>query len=402
MRAANEQVDADIRYARQLLDRYEAVLHSAGVQLGIAGQREIAAISRTGDVDTGLVVASLAAVVALELLRLGDWLQTRPYLSVNLMLLSISGSFTLSLLLAGRSRATRKREWGGVAITVAFVAGSLAAWWREQHSLPFLPVNILAVLAGGLLGAVAYGLVVQRGSKRQRERRIAALRIQAAIDEAGEMAPDLRNLLEEMPPQHVLGADDAHPEGGLRYVIPPWRINRLRQRIRNSSPSLQFAPQGSWLTGVASSAASRSGRYRDLRLRHWVLDAQAGSDADASTPGALPAIRIQICTPLQQRIAAWFPKSVLEAPVEVGGAPAWRGWLSPRRAVRKLTASLRAAREAAWQAPWLVRFLHHWFPRANRLIASSLSRLGQMEVRIFGGMIGLDRTAHSEGPAGGP
>ncbi len=398
MQAACEQVEADIQYARQLLDRYEAVLHAAGVQLQIAGQREVAAISRSGDVDTGLVVASLAAVVVLELLRLGDWLQTRPYLAANLMLLSIAGSFTAALMLAGSSPTTRKREWGSVTATTAFVAGSLAAWWWELQSLAFLPLNLLAVFAGGLMGATAYGLVVQRGVARQRERRSAALRVQTAIDEAGAMAPDLRDLLEEMPPQRVLRADDMLPEGGLRYVLPPWKIARVRQRIGNASPSIHFTPQVSWLIGARVSDHSR--RYRDLRLRHWVLDARAAYDA--SSTDDVPPVRIQICTPLQQCISAWFPKSVLDAPVEAGGAPSWLGRLSPRRGVRKLTASLRAAREATWQAPWLVRFLHNWLPVANRLIAASLSGLGRLETRIYGGAIGLDETTELGGRAAAP
>jgi hypothetical protein len=62
-----QQVDTDIGYSESVADRHTLALRSATDQLRIAGEREIAEMARHMAVDSAAVVASVAALVIIEL-----------------------------------------------------------------------------------------------------------------------------------------------------------------------------------------------------------------------------------------------------------------------------------------------------------------------------------------------
>jgi hypothetical protein len=127
------QIDTDLEYAEVTSENYTASLRSVTDQLWIAGQREVAEIAHHISVDSAAVVASVAAILILELVvkkyepgaHHGAEVADHPLLG-NLSLLAlwvVMGSFALTQALSS--------SWRGKLLercSFTLASGALGAW----------------------------------------------------------------------------------------------------------------------------------------------------------------------------------------------------------------------------------------------------------------------------------
>jgi hypothetical protein len=118
-----QQLDTDIGYADSVADRHDLALRSGTDQLRIASEREIAEIARHMSIDSAAVVASLAAVVAIELAVRDHEPEQHLWESLLLIGWSILGGYGLTQALGNRLRGNTP---GRNSIVAAF---GLAGGW---------------------------------------------------------------------------------------------------------------------------------------------------------------------------------------------------------------------------------------------------------------------------------
>jgi ppGpp synthetase/RelA/SpoT-type nucleotidyltranferase len=265
MQGLCDQVDADIAYSEQLIERHEAALRSGRQQLQIAADRQTAEINGSGAINTGLVVASLAAVVAVELLKVRDFLQREPSVAVNVLLLAVTGAFSVVLWLAGGDVRPALRR-GSFAVATGFLVSALVALaWGDMALWITTGLFILGALAGGF----GHGLLELQSLHRHRRRRERRAVVMASLDKLIYADEELPELLEDLPPTRMYrrkhqasllakiarkNAAEAARQGitveqlkasgedykitdvgdaiGIRYVVAPWRVAEVVHRVR--------------------------------------------------------------------------------------------------------------------------------------------------------------------------
>jgi hypothetical protein len=411
MQGLCDQLDADIEYADLLVERHGAALRSGAEQMRLASERALGAISRSGDIDTAFVVASLSVLLALELLRLGGTLEQRPALSANLMMLSAAGSFALVLMITGRGRAKTRLQRGSFAVAVGFLAGCLAAGvWGGVSPVPawFAWTNAAAVAVGALAGGLAHWTIELRSLRRRRRRQSRRAQAAATLDRLVYAAEELPDLLEDLPPPtaYHLALESALPERvarrnaaeaarrgisteeltelglqysatdvgeviGIRYVAPPRRMAEVVERIRavthpvaieyrNATTVLGKRTVGRGEQDVRENDPAYRGKYRGFHLN----DKAIHIDVDLWGVGARKDLslmaEIQIRTPLQCLVADWFHAIMTGEPGSAGGAE-----IQTR------------------SVPWLVGFFDRSCPWLNRLLARAVTLLSDVELLVF-------------------
>jgi hypothetical protein len=154
------QLDSEIDYGISLAERYAASLSSARDQLRIAGERELGEIAHHLSIDSAAVVASVIAVIAIEIIikpaeihtvqeAIGHW---------SLALAVVVGSFALTQVLSSGCRGKHLERWSA-AIAVGLFGAFLANQYLSGGHLPFLRHfhlhhlhELAALLAGTLAG----------------------------------------------------------------------------------------------------------------------------------------------------------------------------------------------------------------------------------------------------------
>ena len=155
-----QQLDSDIDYADSLVERHAATLQSAGEQLRISGERELGEIAHHLSIDSAAVVASVAAIIAVETV-LKCSLEERKGGTAEgwfLTLFFIAGSFAITQVLSTGGRG-KTLERSSLAVSVGLFGGYLWARIPEaKFSEVPVPANLLhllyivAALAGFCLG----------------------------------------------------------------------------------------------------------------------------------------------------------------------------------------------------------------------------------------------------------
>jgi hypothetical protein len=173
-----QQLDTDIGYADSVAERHDLSLRSGTDQLRIAGEKEIAEIARHMSIDSAAVVATLAAVVAIELVVRDHGSPKHMWESLLLIGWSILGGYGLTQALGSRLRGNRP---GKNSIVAAF---GLASGWMVvlsnghpmlglDHSAYriLIPIFVAAIAIGILLGTGIYTLA-WRYAQRLRQKNL--------------------------------------------------------------------------------------------------------------------------------------------------------------------------------------------------------------------------------------
>lgn len=382
MQILRDQLDADTRYAELLIGRQTASLASGGERLRIAEHREIAEIGEYHGVEAAAVVASVAAIVTLELLRLDQTLEHEPVLSGNLILFAVTGSFAAVQTLARRGRVKTWLWRASVAVAGGFAAGALGALlWGEIALAVNAPLVISAALA-----ALAAVLAIEERARRRRRRKEDRAPSDPAIVKLVYATEELPELLEDMPPTDLhrvktdastrekiesraaqrasergitveelvargeeYGIVDIGDSIGVRYVVAPTRVPEVVRRV------IQVAHAAEPDYKTVSTRIER-GRYRGFRMRYrsvhidldlWGVGARKDVDLRAE---------VQVRTWIQDLFPRWFHDVMYK---ELEGA----------------------------SAPRLVRFLHRRAPPLNRALARLLIWLSDVEFVLFRGVM---------------
>jgi len=409
MQGLCDQLDTAIHYSKQLGERYTTAFRSGREQLQIAGERQIAEISAGGSVDTALVVASLALVVAVELLQISGLFERQPWFAANGMLLVLSGTFLISLALTGSPLNSRLRR-GAFAATIGLMAGSAAAFFLDTSSSWFFWINLGVFIVGALLGVLIHGWFEVRSRARRRKRSQRASDSARQLDKLAYAAEALPDFVQDLPPPTAYrlkdesslldkiarkNAREAAKRGitiqelnqrgedykitnigdaiGVRYVVPPWEMADVIARIlavthvidpehpvdyKSTTTRLGFKTQlvDGKLVEVAD--PDYRGKYRGLRLKYRA----AHIDVDVWGVGARKDVNllaeIQVRTPLQDLFANWFHDILYKE---------------------------NAGEQAS--APRLLRFFDRRLPWGNRVIARGLMWLGDVEAWTFRGVM---------------
>jgi hypothetical protein len=154
------QLDSEIDYGTALAERHMRSLSSARDQLRIAGERELGEIAHHLSIDSAAVVASVVAVLVLEMIVTPSRIDTdvigigRWFLALGL----IVGSFALTQILSSGCRG-KQLERGSAAVAAGLMGAFFANWYLTSGHLPFLTGihfhhlhEIIAFSAGMLLG----------------------------------------------------------------------------------------------------------------------------------------------------------------------------------------------------------------------------------------------------------
>ena len=124
------QLDSDLDYANSVVDRYASALQSATDQLWIAGERELGEIAHHISVDSAAVVASVAAILIVELVVKPNSEHGSPSPLANVWELAIAvviGSFALTQVLSSGCRG-KSLEKHSLALAFGFVGAWLASF----------------------------------------------------------------------------------------------------------------------------------------------------------------------------------------------------------------------------------------------------------------------------------
>lgn len=171
-----EQLNSDVDYADSLIERHSALLRSASEQLRIAGERELGEMAHHLSVDSAAVVASIAAVVAVEIVlkRLEGGTAGEGH-AWNLALLMIVGAFAATQTLSSGGRG-KILERSSVALTFGFLAGFLATRaWTPERQWPLAAVeffdwrNIAILIAGAIVGWLGHSWWGHRIRRRKHQ-----------------------------------------------------------------------------------------------------------------------------------------------------------------------------------------------------------------------------------------
>lgn len=156
----SKQLDSDIDYADSLIERHGATLQSAGEQLRISGERELGEMAHHLSIDSAAVVASVAAIIAVETVlkpSLDEHKQEIFAYALFSTLCIIAGSFAATQILSSGGRGKKLERWS-LAVSLAFLAAS--QWARipdAKFSVIPLPANLLHLLYI-LAGAAGFSL----------------------------------------------------------------------------------------------------------------------------------------------------------------------------------------------------------------------------------------------------
>jgi hypothetical protein len=199
-----QQVDTDIGYSESVADRHTLALRSATDQLRIAGEREIAEMARHLAIDSAAVVASVAALVVIELAEKRHFETTKAVLSGERFLVSLhslEGWFLVAaviLLVYGVTQAFGSRFRGSKPGMKSIVMGiALACAWigtvyiyhpagfrnlaKPQDFEPQLMEHwkliALPAVSGAVFARLAY-LALWRFAKRTRKKNLLLRRFQ--------------------------------------------------------------------------------------------------------------------------------------------------------------------------------------------------------------------------------
>ena len=396
MEAQSGQLDIDSDYAGRAIARHSASLRSGGEQLEIAGQRELGQIAAHGTIQAAAVAASVAALLATELLRTGDNLEEDPVLSFNLIALAVAFSFALVELLTEPPRRGLQRFMS--AATVGLLVATVGAIVWSGDGPPLL-VNGVFVLAGYALGWWLHRRLELRAIVRQRKKRRRRLvppeleKLIYATEELPELLEDLpkaaadrlkeRESIEEkiarknrelaealrMSEEQLVERGLAYDERkigdiiGVRYVVAPERIPEIVRRV------CAVADVGK-LEYRDVTTTIETGKYRGFRMTYRSVH----MDLDLWGVGAKAVnlmAEVQVRTRIQHWFANWFHDIMYKQQ-------------DPPPPVKGSTRFLRCARQASLvpgTAPWIVKFFDLWQPRLNRPLARIAIALSDWEMR---------------------
>ena len=167
------QLNSDLDYADSLISRYSGVLRSATDQLQIAGERELGEIAHHISVDSAAVVASVAAILVIELvvkpsLETGQgagWSPGKAWLALAVVI----GSFAVTQGLSSSWRGKQLERYstalaaGFAGSWVASLVSDCGAW---QWSFCGVAWQIGAFLLAFGLGAAVHGRFSGRRHRR--------------------------------------------------------------------------------------------------------------------------------------------------------------------------------------------------------------------------------------------
>ena len=397
MRALSTQLDVDSDYSGRAIARHAASLRSGGEQLDIAGQRELGEIAAHGALQGAAVAASVAALLATELLRTGDNLEEDPVLSFNVIALAVAFSFALVELLTEPLRGGLQRFMS--AATVAFAGATIASLVWSGEGPPLL-VDGVFILVGYAVGWWLHRTLELRAlvrRRRKRRRRIVAPDLEKLVYATEE----LPELLEDLPPattyrikdqdslkEKIARKNRAKAEAldvseadlrrmgqsyditeitdsiGIRYVARPERIPEIVGRVCAVADVEQ-------LEYKEVPTEIEAGKYRGFRMTyrsvHMDLDLWGvGAEKDVNL-----VAEVQVRTRAQNWFANWFHDIMYkqqQPPDRVEGST-------------RLVRCARHASAAEGMAPWLVKFFDLWHPSLNRPLARVAITLSDWEMR---------------------
>jgi hypothetical protein len=177
------QLDTDIEYAQSRIDRHTSSLRSGSDQLRIAGEREIAEIAHHMAVDSAAVIASIGALVVMELAvkphmeEMALHVQKEsPKTTIiyhnNLEGWFLMGAVVLATYGVTQAVGSRVRRLKPGLKTIAAAFGLMFCWialvlfnhgfsfdrlWRDNRQfLGWLPGIVAAGVAGSMLGYAVY------------------------------------------------------------------------------------------------------------------------------------------------------------------------------------------------------------------------------------------------------
>jgi hypothetical protein len=165
------QANSDIDYAVSEVERYDAALHSAGEQLRIAGERELGEVAHHLAIDSAAVVASIAAVIATEMV-LKEKSPGGEVAAWTLTFALVVGSFAVTRML-GTGRGKTLEGW----VAAAAALGSLAIYGVDRLVIPHLSLsrftNMLLLGMSGLVVAVFFGFALRGWITRRHRRHVS-------------------------------------------------------------------------------------------------------------------------------------------------------------------------------------------------------------------------------------
>jgi ppGpp synthetase/RelA/SpoT-type nucleotidyltranferase len=410
MQARSAQLDVDSDYSGRAIARHAASLRSGGEQLDIAGQRELGEIAAHGALQAAAVAASVAALLATELLRTGDNLDQDPILSFNVIALAVAFSFALVELLTEPFRGGLQRFMS--AATVGFVLATIAALVWSGDGPPLLVDGVFVVVGYAVGWWLHRSLELRDLVKRRKKRRRRIVtpdleKLVYATEELPELLEDLPNatthrikdpdsIKEKIERKNLAKAaelnmtvEELHARGlayditditdaiGIRYVVRPERIPEVVGRVCAVAhvEQLEYKEVPTDIT---------NGKYRGFRMTyrsvHMDLDLWGvGAEKDVNL-----VAEVQVRTRIQNWFANWFHDIMYKEqpqpdPVELPDG--WRGALLRAPFVRGVFTRARQAGAREGTAPWVVRFFDLWQPRLNRPLARVAIALSDWEMR---------------------
>lgn len=469
MQKLSDQIRTDLQYAEQQARAAKDAVDASTAQLKIASEREIGDMGADRGIETASIVSSLAALVAVEILGVGQLLRERPFLAANLILLAATGSFSIAQMISTFRRPKTWLSRGSFGMAVGFLAGALVSLWAGDSSLGFLWVNVAAWAAGFAVGVGLHAAVELRSNVRRRRRRNRKERVSASVGKLLYAVEELPELLEDLPPtekyrlkrersyiekierknkeraqelglslEELIRRGEAYSERdigdaiGVRYVIAPWRIEEIVERIKHVTHSVRAQYRDdrevvgrTLVDGRLVPDHQYRGKYGGFRSNYKSIHIDVdlwgvGAHKDVNLMG-----EVQVRTPLQNIVADWFHDIVYKPrpPAEqrdarrlgrmVRCARAARfpftdeifpellepGYSIQRDRVKRVTIgrdvyiSMRDGRRLAvpydecetyaHTAPRIVRFFDLWHPWLNRPLARFLIWLSDMELRLF-------------------
>ena len=397
MQAQSAQLDVDSDYSGRAIARHAASLRSGGEQLDIAGQRELGEIAAHGALQAAAVAASVAALLATELLRTGDNLDKDPVLSFNVIALAVAFSFALVELLTEPLRGGLQRFMS--AATVGFGLATITALVWSGDGPPLL-VDGVFVLVGYAVGWRLHRSLELRDLVRRRRKRRRRI-VEPDLEKLVYATEELPELLEDLPPAttyrikdedslkekierknrakaEALNVSEADLRGmgqayemtditdsiGIRYVVRPEHISEIVRRVCAVAnvEQLEFKEVPTKI---------ETGKYRGFRMTyrsvHMDLDLWGvGAEKDVNL-----VAEVQVRTRIQNWFANWFHDVMYKAQPPP----------DPVEASTRFVACARQASVVEGTAPWLVKFFDLWYPRLNRPLARVSIALSDWEMR---------------------
>ena len=247
-----KQLEIDCKYYDQVLERARTVLDSAQNRVSLLRGHEQTETVKLQGIQSSAVASVAVTAFVLQLILMISEFQSSPLLTVSFMSMVALGTFAFFQIVISWNRVQTALGRLAFSATIGFMSSTLIIWILGPNAVvPFLPWTALLFLACTVLGYGAFRYSEERANRNRIEELDRMVTEATGIRKLNYAIEELPDLLEDLPvtrlwrikdEESLLGKLARKGPGytirditdaiGLRYVVSPWELTKIVERIK--------------------------------------------------------------------------------------------------------------------------------------------------------------------------